>query len=103
MDDDALKRVAITELKAKLSEYLSAVRAGEELIVTDRGRPVARLGPVKGERELESRVAALVRSGRLRPPTTAQRLDVSGLLERAPSDPDGRALASLLDERRTGR
>lgn len=36
-------KVGIRDLKAKLSEYVSAATAGEEIIVTDRGRPVARL------------------------------------------------------------
>jgi len=34
--------VGVRELKAKLSEYLGRVAAGEELTVTDRGKPVAR-------------------------------------------------------------
>lgn len=34
--------VGIRELKAHLSEYLRAVERGEQLTVTDRGRPVAR-------------------------------------------------------------
>jgi len=97
-----MMRVSITELKAKLSEHLAAVRAGEEVIVTDRGRPIARLGPVEGEREMESRLAALVRAGRLRPPA-APTLNVAELVAGAAEDPDGLGVASLLEERRTGR
>jgi prevent-host-death family protein len=37
--------VGVRELKAKLSEYLAAACAGEEIVVTDRGRPVARIVP----------------------------------------------------------
>ncbi len=33
------------ELKAKLSDYLGRAAAGETVVVTDRGRPVARLVP----------------------------------------------------------
>ena len=33
-------------MKARLSEYLARVKAGEEVLVADRGRPVARLVPV---------------------------------------------------------
>ena len=33
------------ELKARLSEYLARVTDGEDVVVTDRGRPVARLVP----------------------------------------------------------
>jgi antitoxin (DNA-binding transcriptional repressor) of toxin-antitoxin stability system len=34
--------VPVTELRAHLSDWLDRVRAGEEVIVTDRGIPVAR-------------------------------------------------------------
>jgi prevent-host-death family protein len=37
--------VGVRELKAKLSEYLAAAAAGGDVVVTDRGRPVARLVP----------------------------------------------------------
>ena len=37
--------VAVRELKAKLSAYLQRAQAGEHITVTDRGRPVAMLGP----------------------------------------------------------
>ena len=35
--------VPVTELRAHLSDWLERVRGGEEVIVTDRGVPVARL------------------------------------------------------------
>ncbi len=35
--------VAITDLRAHLSEWLERARAGGEIIITDRGVPVARL------------------------------------------------------------
>jgi prevent-host-death family protein len=35
--------VPVTELRAHLSEWLDRVRAGEEVVVTDRGVPVARM------------------------------------------------------------
>jgi prevent-host-death family protein len=38
--------VGVRELKARLSEYLRLVRAGELVLVTDRGRVVAELRPV---------------------------------------------------------
>jgi prevent-host-death family protein len=39
-------QVSVAELKAHLSPYLRMVRAGQDVIVTDRGVPVARLCPV---------------------------------------------------------
>lgn len=37
--------VGVRELKAKLSEYVSRAAAGQSVVVTDRGTPVARLVP----------------------------------------------------------
>ena len=40
-----MKQVMVSELKAKLSAYLSEVRKGETVVVCDRKTPVARLIP----------------------------------------------------------
>jgi len=58
--------VAIRELKARLSAYLERAAAGEMITVTDRGRPVAVLGPVLGVVDL----AGAVEAGWLRPAST---------------------------------
>lgn len=50
--------VAVRELKAKLSAYLRMAKAGEVITVTDRGRPVAVLGPVLDAVDLSDAVAA---------------------------------------------
>jgi prevent-host-death family protein len=39
-------KVGISELKAKLSEYVEQARRGEMIVVTDRGEPVAELTPL---------------------------------------------------------
>lgn len=40
-----MKKVGSRELKNRLGRYLARVAAGEIIIVTDRGKPVARLIP----------------------------------------------------------
>jgi prevent-host-death family protein len=35
--------VAVSELRAHLSDYLDRARGGDEVVITDRGVPVARL------------------------------------------------------------
>lgn len=45
--------VGVRELKARLSEFLGRVEAGESLVVTDRGRPVARVVPFSAESGVE--------------------------------------------------
>jgi len=39
------KTVGVAELRQNLSRYLRRVENGERLLVTDRNRPVAELGP----------------------------------------------------------
>jgi len=46
-----MKRVMISELKAKLSAYLLEVRKGETVVVCDRKTPVARLVPYAQDTE----------------------------------------------------
>ena len=50
--------VGIRELKASLSSYLRRVKAGATLVVTERGKPVGRIVPVR--ESLEERVRDLV-------------------------------------------
>lgn len=45
--------VGVRELRDNLSRYLERVRAGEEVVVTDRGRAIARVSPVGTERALD--------------------------------------------------
>ncbi|HEY3671618.1 MAG TPA: type II toxin-antitoxin system prevent-host-death family antitoxin [Acidimicrobiia bacterium] len=49
--------VGIRELKNHLSRYLDRVRDGEEVVVTDRGRAIARVVPLGDERVLDRLVA----------------------------------------------
>lgn len=37
--------VSVSQFKAKLGRYMRAVRAGRQVLITDRGEPVARLVP----------------------------------------------------------
>jgi prevent-host-death family protein len=41
------RSVKISELKNHLSEHLRAVEAGDEIVVTDRDRPIARIVPIE--------------------------------------------------------
>jgi prevent-host-death family protein len=42
-----MERIGVRELRQHASRYLARVMGGETLEVTDRGRPVARLVPVR--------------------------------------------------------
>jgi prevent-host-death family protein len=92
----------ITELKNKLSAYIDRVRAGESILVLDRGVPVARLEPAAAGDDPSGRLDRLARAGLLRP---GPGKGVRELLDREP--PKTRSGASvvdaLLEERRRGR
>ncbi|MEO7083832.1 MAG: type II toxin-antitoxin system prevent-host-death family antitoxin [Gemmatimonadaceae bacterium] len=96
-----MRTVSISELKARLSAFLDVVREGEDVLVTDRGRLIARLTPVRGGEHEESRRETLLRTGRLRAPSAA--LPKNFLTRHRPSDATGASLAALLGEREDGR
>ena len=88
----------IATLKASLSEFLAGVKGGEEVVVTDRGRPVARIVPyASGGAEVDE----LVRSGQVR--RSRGSLPPGFWEHNKPVDPEGRLLEALLDERKTAR
>ena len=53
-----MREVRIAELKARLSEYLRAVRAGETIAVLDRETPVAQIVPFRERLTLRIRKPA---------------------------------------------
>jgi prevent-host-death family protein len=95
-----MKKASISEAKNGLSALIDRVRAGETVLILDRGTPVARLEPVAAD---DGRLARLVRAGLVRP---AKRPGApSSLLSKPPPGPPGGtgALAGLLAERKEGR
>lgn len=55
--------VGIRTLQQHASKVVARAAAGEEIQITDRGRPVARIVPI-----LQTRAEELLESGRVRPP-----------------------------------
>lgn len=63
-----MKTVGLRELKNRLSEYVRQVRAGQAVVVTDRGQVVAELrspGQVPPGTKVDTAVAKLVNRGLL--------------------------------------
>ncbi|HLC26266.1 MAG TPA: type II toxin-antitoxin system prevent-host-death family antitoxin [bacterium] len=93
-----MKNATVSKLKATLSEYLARVKAGEEILVTERGKPIAKIVPLPLERStmsphlLELARAGLVRIGSGKLPKGFWNLP-------RPSDPQGAGLKALLEER----
>jgi prevent-host-death family protein len=57
-----MERIGVRELRQNASQYLARVARGESIEVTDRGRAVAVLVPIRGDRWEE-----LVTSGQILP------------------------------------
>ncbi|HEX9044245.1 MAG TPA: type II toxin-antitoxin system prevent-host-death family antitoxin [Candidatus Limnocylindrales bacterium] len=97
-----MNTTTITEAKNRLSSLIDRVRAGESILILDRGVPVARLEPVTSSPDQTGRVRRLQRAGVIRvgegrvspetllTPPTPLREGVSGV-------------AVLLEDRRSGR
>ncbi|MGQ0816034.1 MAG: type II toxin-antitoxin system Phd/YefM family antitoxin [Gemmatimonadota bacterium] len=95
-----MRRASIAELKARLSEFLAAAKRGEDVIVTERGRPIARLTAVAKAEAMEARMAELVRAGLVKPPTA--KLPREFFTEPLPAAPDADIVRAVLDEREEG-
>lgn len=46
-----MSTVTVAEAKAKLSELLDSVERGEEVVITRRGKPIARVSPLPPARQ----------------------------------------------------
>lgn len=97
-----MKTATVSKLKATLSKYLSGVKAGEEVIVTERGRPVARIVPYTRSGPTPAELDEMVRAGLIRMPLRP--LNVEFWSKPSPvKDPEGLVLKALLEERESGR
>jgi prevent-host-death family protein len=94
-----MRTTGVTELKASLSEMLARVKSGEEILITEHGRPIARLMPLPAW-DMDAATEELVRKGLVKPPERPLGEDFFRLPR--PKDPDGLLLRALLEERRSG-
>jgi prevent-host-death family protein len=95
-----MKTAAIAELKAQLSRYLRHVRAGEEVLVTERGTPVARLVPIAPGDAKQDELADLERRGLIR--RGSGKLPASFWKMPRPRDPRGLVRRAVTEERERG-
>ncbi len=59
-----MKSIGIYEAKSKLSELVERVESGREVVITRRGKPVAKLVPALWEAEFANNMTALLRGRR---------------------------------------
>jgi prevent-host-death family protein len=97
-----METASITQVKNGLSAIIDRVKAGESILVTDRGIPVAVIEPVSGRIDVEDRLARLERAGIIRrgrgePPIELMRMP-------GPAVRGGMsAVDAIIEERREGR
>jgi prevent-host-death family protein len=95
-----MQSVAIAELKAFLSETLARVKGGEEVVVTEHERPIARIIPLWASTPA-AMTEHLARSGVLRAPERT--VDETFWALPRPSDSRSVLRRSLAVERREAR
>lgn len=94
-----MSRVGVKELKDRLTYYLRLTQKGEEIVVTDRGRPIALLQHIEAGKPgtREARLAQLAALGKIIPPTSISRKRRKPVAYRGPSV--GQAVIDDRDER----
>jgi len=101
-----MKTVQIGELKNHLSAHLRDVRKGEEIIVRDRGLPVAKIIPYVPD-SIEEQQRILVAEGKLRlpknPPQDREKWLEEFFAMPGPDLDDEVAKRAVLEEREEGR
>src|SRR5712691_12341283 len=88
--------VGVAELRQNLSRYLRRVERGERLVVTDRNRPVAELGPPASTGAELDRLIVEGRVSRPRRRGLPEPLELAG-------DPHALSRALRSEERRVGK
>lgn len=66
-----MTEVAVSEYRADMKAWHERVRRGEQVLITERGRPSVRLVPVD---DVEDIIEGLIRKGLMRPATQPRRV-----------------------------
>jgi prevent-host-death family protein len=96
-----IETAGVAQLKASLSKYLDLVKSGDELLITERGKPIARILPID-QRDIDSlppHMQEMVRTGRLRLPRETGPLPESHWKNMPKLPPGVSAVAAILAER----
>jgi prevent-host-death family protein len=96
-----MKIAAVSKLKAYLSDYLNQVKAGHEVLITDRGKPVARLVPISRTKSTRESLVRMEKQGLIKLGSGKLPKDFWSMPR--PEDPQGLVLKALLQEREEGR
>lgn len=95
-----MRTATVSKLKASLSEYLRRVKAGEEVLVTERGKPIARLTPAVNLQAFPEHLVEMEKQGFIR--LGSGKLPKGFWELPRPRDPRGRVKKAALREREEG-
>ncbi len=91
-----MAEVGIAQLRRELKDWLERARSGDEVVITERGRPVARLSGIDVAPLLDRLTAA----GQISTPPPAPRPTARGRGRAAPSDDVSGLVMAERDARR---
>ena len=97
-----MRSATVSKLKATLSEHLARVKAGEEVVVTERGKPIAKIVPIGREQAgVPAHLLELARIGLIR--LGSGKLPKGFWKMPHPVVPEGAGVKAVLEERESGR
>lgn len=96
-----METTTVSQLKTALSAYLRRVKTGEEVLITEHGRPIARLLPIGNPVTLSAHLQDMEQKGLLKRGEKTLPADFWNLPR--PVDPQGAVRSAVLSEREEGR
>ena len=93
-----MRTTNIAELKNNLSNFLADVKLGEEILISDRNKPFAKIIPLHNSSDFSTEELALAAAGILRLPEESE-IGESFLKEKRSNLKAETAIQAILDER----
>ncbi len=100
-----MRTASVTEAKNRLSALLDRVKAGESVIITDRGVPIARIEPITRTADWDARMQRLIAEGKVIPGNDMPHEELLRRMRAIPRPklPEGASLLeAVLEERESG-
>lgn len=100
-----MRTASVTEAKNRLSALLDRVKAGESVIITDRGVPIARIEPITRTTDWDARMQRLIAEGKVIPGNDMPHEELLRRMRAIPRPklPEGASLLeAVLEERESG-
>ncbi len=93
-----MRTTNIAELKNHLSSFLADVKRGEEILISERNQPIAKIVPLHNTTDFSAEELALAAAGILRLPEESE-VSESFLKEKRSALKGATAIKAVIDER----